>query len=180
MNQAQAIALMIQLEGGFVNNPRDPGGATKYGITQRTLDQMHAKLPGRLPATVQQLTEDHATLIYQTVQWHEIAGDQLDPRLALVMLNSAINQGTPTAVEILQSLSGCYADGVLGPATLHAVGAWRSAYYPGQHIAEEFCAHAAVRYAQLYAAEGQFALGWYRRLFRVYTAALADFLNRIT
>jgi lysozyme family protein len=171
VNQAQAIALLIVIEGGYVNNPSDPGGKTKYGITQRTLTSLLPKFHG-FPPNVEALTEDQASLIYQTIQWRDIGGDQLSPALACCVLNSAVNQGTPTAVEILQSVAGCDADGVLGPATLRAVAAWKSAYYPGQHIAEEFCAHAAVRYAQLYAKEGQFALGWYRRLFRVYTASV--------
>ena len=171
MNASAAIALMLKLEGGYVNNPADPGGATKYGITQRTLDSVRSKLHG-LPSSVEALTEDQATLIYQTIQWHEIAGDSLPPALACVLLNAAINQGTGTAVGLLQTVAKVNPDGVMGPATVAAVHRWNSSYDPKQNIVEEFCAHVAAHYARLDSREDGFELGWYRRLFRVYTLAL--------
>ena len=68
MNRDQAINLMLRLEGGYVNDSHDPGGATKYGITQRTLDSLQKKpLPAKLPANVHDLTPDQATVIYQSV-----------------------------------------------------------------------------------------------------------------
>jgi len=174
MNATDAIALMLRLEGGYVDNPADPGGATKYGITQRALIGVRSRLYGHpLPASVADLTADQATLIYQTVQWHDIAGDYLPAALACVMLNSAVNQGTPTAIELLQTMLGVVVDGIMGPNTVAAVHRWASPYDPAQSIAEEFCAHMAARYARLDTSEDQFELGWYRRLFRVYTLAVS-------
>lgn len=172
MNRDAAIALMLQLEGGYVNDPRDPGGATNFGITQSTLDSVRSKIARQLPADVHELTEDQATLIYQTVQWHDIAGDSLPPALACVLLNSAVNQGTGTAVELLQTVAKVPVDGVMGPATAAAVHRWSSVYDPRQNMAEEFCAHVAAHYARLDSKEDGFELGWYRRLFRVYTLAV--------
>lgn len=88
------------------------------------------------------------------------------------MLNSAVNQGEPTAVKLLQECVGVSQDGAMGPGTLAAVKSWRSRYQPDQTLAEEFAAHVGVKYASLYAREGQFELGWMRRLLRVYTLAL--------
>jgi len=175
MNRDQAILLMIRLEGGYANVSGDPGGATKYGITQATLNSLQGKaLPAVLPTNVAQLTEDQAAVIYRAVDWAQIHGDELPGALAALMLNSAVNQGEPTAVLMLQNTLGVHADGVIGPATLAAVKTWRSAYLPDQTLAEEFVAHVAAHYAALYATEGKFELGWFRRLLRVYTLAVAS------
>lgn len=173
MNRDQAIGLMIRMEGGYVNNPADPGGATKYGITQRTLDSLQGKLSG-LPASVADLTPDNARAIYAAVDWAHIHGDELPGALPALMLNAAVNQGEPTAVILLQECVGItHPTGYLGPETLAMVKSWRSRYLPEQTLAEEFAAHVGVKYASLYAREGQFELGWMRRLFRVYTLALS-------
>lgn len=173
MTRDQAIALMIRLEGGESNVVGDPGGHTKYGITQATLDLPGLRsFPLVLPHSVSDLTSIEAEYIYRVVDWDVIQGDKLPAPLAALMLNSAVNQGEPTAVGLLQECVRVPVDHVMGPATLAAVAAWKSPYMPEQTLAEEFAAHVAVRYAALSASEGQFELGWMRRLLRVYTLAI--------
>jgi lysozyme family protein len=173
MTRDQAIGLMLRLEGGYVDDPHDPGGATKYGITQRTLDSLQKKpLPVKLPPNVHELTPDEATVIYQSVQWYEIHGDSLPGPLAVLMLNAAVNMGETRAVTLLQATLGLKVDHIMGPATLDAVVHWKSAYMPEQTVAEEFAARCACYYAELNASESSFELGWFRRLFRVYTLAV--------
>lgn len=175
MNRDQAIALMIQLEGGYANVKGDPGGRTKYGITQTTLTLF---LSSRLalfdtwPHDVANLVPEQAATIYEAVDWAQIHGDDLPGVLAPLVLNASVNEGEPTAVGLLQECVGVPVDRVLGSRTLEAVKAWRSSYMPGQTLAEEYAAHVGVKYASLYAKEGQFELGWLRRLFRVYTLAV--------
>lgn len=171
MTKDQAIALMIRLEGGFVDNPDDPGGATKYGITQRTLTAHRYDFSPPLVANVQDLEPITAAQIYSVVQWHNIAGDFLPGPVAALMLNTAINMGEPTAIGLLQECVGVASDYRLGPKTLAAVTNWKSKYQPDQTLGMEFAAHVAAHYAQLEAREGQFELGWFRRLFLVYTLA---------
>jgi lysozyme family protein len=175
MNRAQSIELMIRLEGGYSNNPGDPGGRTKYGITQRTLDSLQGKaLPCVLPKDVADLNPDQAEIIYGTVQWAQIHGDDLPGALAPLMLNAAVNQGEPTAIGMLQDCLGVPRDAVMGPRTLAAVAGWHSPYMPEQSLAEEFAARVGVHYATLNAKEGQYELGWFRRLMRVYTLAVSS------
>lgn len=173
MNRDDCIGLMIRLEGGEANLKGDPGGHTKYGITQATLTNVRASLP-TLPEDVGQLTANEAATIYRTVDWTEIHGDELPPALAALVLNSAVNQGEPTAVALLQECVKVPVDFRMGPQTLAAVKAWRSPYLPEQTLAEEYAAHVGVKYASLYSREGQFELGWLRRLFRVYTLAVSS------
>lgn len=174
MTRDQAIALMLLMEGGEANVQGDPGGHTKYGITQATLNALLRT--GKylfLPANVAGLTPGGATQIYQLVQWATIRGDELPPTLAPLVLNAAVNMGEPRAIMLLQETVGSPADGVIGPATLYAIRIWHTRYQPGQTLAEEYAAHVACRYAQLNASLSQFELGWFRRLFRVYTLAVS-------
>lgn len=171
MNRDQAITLMIQLEGGYANVKGDPGGRTKYGITQATL-AVERLVDGSLPTDVLDLTTEQAVSIYRRVDWDEFHGDDLPGVLSPLVLNQAVNMGEQTAVGLLQECVGVPVDHVMGSHTLEAVKAWRSSYMPGQTLAEEYAAHAGVKYASLYAKEGQFELGWLRRLFRVYTLAV--------
>jgi lysozyme family protein len=175
MTRNDAIRLMIQLEGGEANLKGDPGGHTKYGITQGTLTALQGRtFPVVLPQNVADLTPPEAEYIYRGVDWAKIRGDDLPPALAALVLNSAVNQGEPTAVAMLQECVGVPVDFLMGPHTLEAVKAWKSPYMPGQSLAEEYAAHVGVKYASLYAKEGQFELGWLRRLFRVYTLAVSS------
>lgn len=171
MTRDQSIALMLRLEGGEANLAGDPGGHTKYGITQRTLDAVRASDPvWAFPANVADLTTDAAVVIYQRVYWDGIAGDDLPASLACIMLNAAVNMGEPTAIRILHDCLGLTGT-IIGKQTLDAIAVWASPYQPDQTLVQEFAARVAVRYAQLNAHEYQFELGWFRRLFLVYTLA---------
>lgn len=172
MTRDQVIALMLRLEGGYVNNPKDPGGATKYGILQSSLDRLRARFPD-LPTSVIDLTPTQATEIYQAVQWYEIHGDSLPGPLACLMMNAAVNIGEPTAVGLLQQSLGLKVNHLMDAVTLNAVTHWNSRYMPEQTLAEEFTAHCAVRYAKLDTEYDTFELGWFRRLLRVYTLAVS-------
>jgi lysozyme family protein len=179
MNRDAAIALMLRVEGGEANLKGDPGGHTKYGITQTTLDAVRGAMTDAedpvWPASVGDLTPHQATRIYQGVQWVHIRGNDLDPALAVLMLNAAVNMGEPRAIMLLQEAVGVQTiTGFFGNLTLTAVQSWKSSYMPEQTLAQEFAAHVARRYAILNAAEAQFELGWFRRLFLVYTLATSS------
>lgn len=171
MTRDQIIAFMIRLEGGEANVAGDPGGHTKFGITQRTLDYLRSQW-WQLPANVADLTAEQATAVYERVEWADIHGDDLPTPLACLMMNAAVNEGEPTAIRMLQECVGEVADGILGPKTLEAVKTWHSRYMPEQTLVEEFAARVGAKYAQLYGTEAKFELGWFRRLFRVYTLAV--------
>lgn len=178
MNRDAAIALMLRVEGGEVDLEGDPGGHTKYGITQRTLDAVRGMMTDAedpaWPASVGDLTSDQATRIYRGVQWVHIRGNDLDPALAVLMLNTAVNMGEPRAIKILQECVGVPDDGSFGAGTLAAVEAWKPRYMPDQTLAQEYAAHVAVRYGGLSGRMGSFELGWMRRLFLVYTLAITS------
>jgi lysozyme family protein len=164
----EIIAFVINsIEGGYVDKPDDPGGATNFGITQRYLNMARSAMPSmNLPANVIDLTPLQATVLYQSDEWVAVKGDQLPPPLALLVFDTAVNEGVQRAARVLQQALGVTADGLIGPATIAAAAS------ADAKVCAEFAARRAVCYAQLDATEGQFELGWMRRLIKVYTQAV--------
>ena len=114
----QAVALVLQHEGGFVQHPRDPGGATKFGITRETLSRSRGR-----PASVDDvrgLTPTEAVEVYRRLYWDPLRADDLPPGLDLAVFDLAVNSGPVRAVRMLQAVLGVAADGIVGPATLGA------------------------------------------------------------
>ena len=155
-------------EGGLVTLAGDPGGTTNKGISQRFLDAVRGQHPElALPAGVADLSDAQIASLYVVGFWTLIAGDSLPAPLALVVMDAAVNEGPGTAVMALQAALGVPADGIMGPRSIAACQG------SGDALLTEFAARRGFAYAKLYATEPQFELGWYRRLFRVYTAALS-------
>lgn len=122
MSFDSALEFVLGFEGGFSDHPRDPGGRTNMGITQRTLDAARKAHPGwNLPADVATLRRPQAGSIYREEYWDAVHGDQLPPGVALMVFDAAVNQGPARAKRWLQQAAGVTADGVIGPKTLEAV-----------------------------------------------------------
>lgn len=109
-DQAVAFVLHDQIEGGYVNDPRDPGGETKFGISKRSYPKEDIK----------NLTRDRAIEIYKRDFWDSNRCDELPPKLAIAMFDAAVNQGAGAARPLLQRTLGVNADGIIGPITLKA------------------------------------------------------------
>lgn len=119
-NMTPAANLVISAyEGGFVNDPKDPGGATKYGITQAALAQHRGHAV--TVQDVRDLTLGEAAEIYGAVYWPSIKGDDLPGGVDLFAFDVAVNSGRQRAVLFLQRAVHTSADGQLGPVTLAAV-----------------------------------------------------------
>lgn len=120
---------IVAREGGFVNDPDDPGGATNHGVTIHTLRRLGLDVnrDGAVNlADVQELTQDQATEIFITHYFHKPKIAQLPRPLQPSVFDMYVNAGA-NAVKILQRLLRDMAfdvavDGVLGPQTLDATG----------------------------------------------------------
>lgn len=108
--QAVAFVLADRIEGGYVNDPRDPGGETNFGISKRAY-------PGE---NIRELTRAGAISIYHRDYWQACACDALPPALGVATFDCAVNQGTGVAVRLLQTALRVKADGIVGPRTLAA------------------------------------------------------------
>jgi lysozyme family protein len=111
MRFLDAMPMLLEFEGGYVNDPRDPGGETKYGISKRAYPKEDIK----------DMTLERAYEIYRRDYWEPILADQLPPRLRFPLFDTAVNCGVKQAVKLLQKTVGTTQDGVLGPKTLQAV-----------------------------------------------------------
>jgi lysozyme family protein len=108
----QCFDKLISHEGGYVNDPRDPGGETKFGISKRAYPQVDIK----------NLTLDAAKDIYKRDYWDRAQCDKLPPQVAYLLFDAAVNSGIGQATRFLQRAVNLADDGVIGPMTLAAVG----------------------------------------------------------
>lgn len=114
-----ALKLVLQMEGGRVDNPKDPGGRTNAGVTQRVYDAWRIKqgLPRR-DVYLATLAEESA--IYRHQYADPIRFDDLPPPVAYAVFDDAVNSGVSEAAKELQRALGCKADGAIGLLTLQA------------------------------------------------------------
>lgn len=105
------IDRVLSHEGGYVNDPRDPGGETKFGIAKRSYPNVDIK----------NLTRDGAIEIYRRDFWDRVQGDKLPRQFAFQALDAAVNHGIGNAVRWMQRAVGAADDGIIGPVTLSRV-----------------------------------------------------------
>ena len=118
----KVIERVLAHEGGYVNHPADPGGATNFGITQRTLTSIRASNPSAgLPKDVRQLTREQAKFCYRVAYWTPIHGDRLPSQFAYQMMDAYVNTSPETVVRWVQRAAGVADDGKIGPMTLAAI-----------------------------------------------------------
>lgn len=103
----RAIERVLAHEGGDADDPRDPGGRTRWGISQRTYPFLD----------ISTLTREHAIALYRRDAWTPIRGDALPEAVAFQVLDAAVNHGVLRAVGWLQQVLGVHVDGVVGPQT---------------------------------------------------------------
>ena len=114
------LSHVLASEGGYVDHPRDPGGATNMGITFETLKQWRGTRITK--ADVRNLTREEAAAIYRARYWDAVRGDDLPAGLDLVAFDAAVNSGPSRGIKWLQAGVGAIVDGKLGPATMAAIG----------------------------------------------------------
>lgn len=115
-NFFKAIPIILTHEGGYVNDPKDPGGETKYGISKRAFPSIDIK----------NLTIAQAETIYRTNYWENIRGDEIaDQDLATNIFDFAANAGISQAVKTIQKLVNVSIDGKMGSQTLGKINSSR-------------------------------------------------------
>ncbi len=148
----EIIEKVLEHEGGYVNDPKDLGGETKYGITKRFYPDVDIK----------NLTIEQATEIYKKDYWDKNKVESLPQNLWHIYFDMCVNMGKRTAVKVLQRAAvnkgrDIEVDGGLGPMTIGAlkgveldrVRAFRVKYYVDLITARP--------------EQEKFFLGWFRR-----------------
>lgn len=120
----RALVRVLHHEGGYVNHPKDPGGATNQGVTQRTYDSYRVtkKLKTRSVRLLEARERDD---IYRAQYWTKVMGDDLPAGLDFVMFDGAVNSGPSQSIKWLQRALGRHytgnIDGAMGQMTLAGI-----------------------------------------------------------
>ena len=107
---------LMKHEGGYVNDPKDPGGETKYGISKRAYPN----------TDISSLSEEMAKDIYYSDYWVKMKVESIPQNLRPIYFDMAVNMGKSRAVKIMQKAANnkgrnIDVDGGLGPATRKAL-----------------------------------------------------------
>lgn len=151
-------------EGGYVDHPKDPGGATNMGITHQTLAAHRGRSVTK--QDVRQLTKAEATEIYDKRYWRPLAGGSLRIGDDLVILDFGINSGVSRSAKYTQAIVGTTQDGKIGPVTLNAI-----ARIPSRDFIKRLCAR-RLSFVQSLAIWNTFGKGWSRRIAHMEATAL--------
>lgn len=108
-----AFDALIGNEGGYANNPKDPGGETMWGVTKRVA------LAYGYTGAMRDLPRDTAKAIAKKLYWDPLRLDELDGRVAFQIFDANYNGGHP--VIWMQGAAGAKVDGLIGTATITAV-----------------------------------------------------------
>lgn len=121
-NFERCLAVMLDKEGGFSDDPKDRGGPTQMGITLATLADWRECAPASLTADdVRNLTRREAAEIYRARYWLPMRCNDLPHGIDLMVFDFGVNAGPRTSVKLLQRAAGVVDDGSVGPRTLAAV-----------------------------------------------------------
>ena len=108
MNFDEAFTKLIGHEGGYVSNPLDKGGETKYGICKRSYPQLE----------ISSLTEYDAKVIYKRDFWDKCRCADLPAEVRFDVFDGAVNSGVSQSIKWLQRAIGAADDCVVGPKTI--------------------------------------------------------------
>ncbi len=148
----EIIEKVLEHEGGYVNDPDDPGGETKYGIAKKFNPDVDIK----------NLTIEGAKEIYYEKYWKPSKADQLPDRLKHIYFDMVVNFGQGGAVRVLQQAAiskghDIKVDGGIGPNTIKAI----------QNVeTDRVRAYRVLKFANIVIkrpTQEKFWLGWFRR-----------------
>lgn len=155
-NFERCLSFVLKHEGGYVNDPQDPGGETNMGISKRSYPSENMK----------GMTRARAGLIYRRDYWDAVRGDELPAGLDLVAFDAAVNSGVSRGAKWLQEAVGVPADGKVGPQTLAAA----NAAHP-EAVIDRACG-LRLAFLRKLPTWGRYGKGWGRRVEDVRATAI--------
>lgn len=170
-NYARALPLILKHEGGFVNHPKDPGGATNKGVTIGTLKRLGIDVDGDGDSDIvdlRNLRQQDVERVYKIFYWDALKADHLPSGVDYAVSDFGVNSGNSRAAKHLQKVVRVPQDGDIGPKTLAAV-----AKMDPQDIVNGLC-DSRMRFLRgLSKLWPTFGKGWTRRVAEVRAVALA-------
>ena len=170
-NWDKSFDMVIAHEGGFTDDPRDPGnklpdgrpGCTMWGCTQANWEAYvgHHVTHDDMKA----LKKDDVKPLYKKNYWDAVHGDELPSGVDYAAFDFAINAGPGASRKMIQRALGVAADGAIGPATMAAIKA-----ADGKDFLKKF-SDAKIAFYQTLATFPTYGKGWLKRVADVQAAA---------
>lgn len=148
----RCIEIILKNEGGYVNDPADPGGETNFGISKRSFPDLDIK----------SLTKEYAKAIYKHVYWKPLNMSGIENiNSALQIFDYAVNAGLSRSIRTAQRLAGVRVDGVIGPVTVDAINKMDDVFLKRFiHARKEYYRYLADRKPEM----KKFLQGWLNRV----------------
>jgi lysozyme family protein len=160
-----AFAQVLNSEGGFSNNPKDPGGMTNLGCTKAAWEEYVGHSVDE--KAMRALQPADVAPLYKRKYWDKVLGDELPNGVDYVVFDAAINSGPGRAAKWLQACVGVEVDGGLGPKSLAAV-----RVFDAKQLIDDYCKRRLSFMMDLPTWE-TFGRGWTRRVNEVNATALS-------
>jgi lysozyme family protein len=164
-NYEFSLAQVLKSEGGYVNNPKDPGGETNMGVTKAAWSTWLKRTI--MPGEMAQLTHADIIPFYKTLYWDKSYCNQLPTGIDYMVFDASVNMGVGQNIRLLQKSLGCVADGVIGPNTMKAIND-----ADVKTLIDKFSAQKEMFYRSL-GTFATFGKGWLRRVAEVKQIALS-------
>lgn len=161
----ECVAIVLKHEGGFVDHPADPGGATNHGISLRYARSRGSMFDLDADGDVDRddillVTPAKAAMVYREWFWRDVHGDELPAGVDLAVFDYAVNSGSGRAIKALQRAVGAQPDGFIGPQTLAAI---RLARPNAAAVVEAICGE-RITFLRGLRTWPTFGKGWGRRV----------------
>ena len=159
-----ALKAILHHEGGYIDHPKDPGGRTNLGVTQKVWEEWVGHEVDE--KTMRGLTPEIVGPMYKVKYWNKIKGDELPTGVDYVVFDAAVNSGPGRAAKWLQACVGVEPDGGIGPKTLAAVTGFKAS-----NLIEDYSKR-RLSFLMDLPTWGTFGKGWGRRVSDVEKTAL--------
>ena len=118
-NFQHCLALTLQYEGGWSDDPHDPGGATMKGVTLAVYEQFKGRSATK--DELRHISDADLEAIYRTGYWDKMRCDDLPKGVDMVAFDAAVNSGPKRSAQWLQRAAMVADDGQIGPQTIKAL-----------------------------------------------------------
>lgn len=163
-NFEQCLALVLREEGGYVDNPHDPGGMTNHGVTKKTWESWVGHEVDE--QTMRALGTLNVAPLYKKNYWVAAQCERLPAGLDLCVFDAAVNSGVSQSIKFVQRALDVVIDGILGQQSLAAIA---SRDLP--ELIEQTCEE-RIHFLQNLRTWPNFGNGWSARVTRVQQNAL--------
>jgi lysozyme family protein len=163
-NFKHALEYLVKSEGGYVDNPKDPGGRTNLGVTQKVWESWVGRESNE--KEMRALTKTDVEPLYKRKYWDACRCDDLPTGLDYLVFDFAVNAGVGRSAKTLQSCVGVSVDGQIGNQTIEAI----KKIAPSDLI-ERF-SEAKINFYKSLVTFPTFGKGWLNRVEEVKTTAL--------